>query len=180
MIKRFSELSIEQLARFKGYNIGPVYHGTNTEGITEFIGGWWSDNPKATKEFGPFIYTAFLKMNNPIEDIAIDTSDDEKTNLYKEYELFVGLNLTREQIEDEHYVSLKDEAVDGSHFTKFLQEKGYDGLVVFDDSNNIKAMSFVPFKSSQIKLADPITYDDNGNPIPLSERFNYNNQDIRY
>lgn len=32
----------------------------------------------------------------------------------------------------------------------------------------------------QIKLADPITYDDNGRPIPLSKRFDSNNNDIRY
>lgn len=31
-----------------------------------------------------------------------------------------------------------------------------------------------------LKLADPVTYDDNGNPIPLSERFNPDNPDIRY
>ncbi len=33
---------------------------------------------------------------------------------------------------------------------------------------------------SQLKSADPITYDDNGNVIPLSERFNTKNDDIRY
>jgi hypothetical protein len=33
---------------------------------------------------------------------------------------------------------------------------------------------------NQIKSADPITYDDNNNIIPLSQRFNPNNQDIRY
>lgn len=30
------------------------------------------------------------------------------------------------------------------------------------------------------KSADPVTYDDNGNIIPLSERFNSDNEDIRY
>lgn len=34
--------------------------------------------------------------------------------------------------------------------------------------------------SSQIKSADPITYDDDGNVIPLSERFNPKKQDIRF
>lgn len=33
---------------------------------------------------------------------------------------------------------------------------------------------------SQVKSADPVTYDDNGNVIPLSERFNPDNSDIRY
>ena len=33
---------------------------------------------------------------------------------------------------------------------------------------------------SQLKSADPVTYDDNGNVIPLTERFNQKNDDIRY
>lgn len=33
---------------------------------------------------------------------------------------------------------------------------------------------------NQIKLADPITYDDSGNIIPLSKRFNPASDDIRY
>lgn len=32
----------------------------------------------------------------------------------------------------------------------------------------------------QIKLADPVTYDDAGNVIPLSQRFNPQNKDIRF
>ena len=39
---------------------------------------------------------------------------------------------------------------------------------------------FIAFNSSQVKLTDPVTYDDNGNVIPLSKRFNRENEDIRY
>ena len=31
-----------------------------------------------------------------------------------------------------------------------------------------------------IKSADPVTYDDDGKVIPLSQRFNTKNKDIRY
>jgi len=34
--------------------------------------------------------------------------------------------------------------------------------------------------SRQAKLADPVTYDDSGNVIPLSQRFNLQSADIRY
>lgn len=34
--------------------------------------------------------------------------------------------------------------------------------------------------SKGLKFADPITYDDDGNPIPLNERFNPDNPDPRY
>lgn len=43
-----------------------------------------------------------------------------------------------------------------------------DGLIVFGEDNN------------RVKSADPVTYDSSGNPIPLSQRFNPENPDIRY
>lgn len=39
---------------------------------------------------------------------------------------------------------------------------------------------YVVYNNSVIKSADLVTYDDNGNIIPLSERFNSKNDDIRY
>ena len=38
----------------------------------------------------------------------------------------------------------------------------------------------VAFRSSQIKSADPVTYDNQGNVIPLNERFDSSKKDIRY
>lgn len=40
--------------------------------------------------------------------------------------------------------------------------------------------SFIVFSPEKIKSADPITRDDAGEPIPLSERFNPTSKDIRY
>ena len=51
---------------------------------------------------------------------------------------------------------------------------GKDGMV-FDSSG-----VFTVLRSSQIKSADPITYDNNGNVIPLSQRFRTTSDDIRY
>ena len=56
---------------------------------------------------------------------------------------------------------------------EYLIEQGYDGV-------NNENQEFVVFDPSQIKSADPVTYDENGNIIPLSERFNPENPDIRY
>jgi hypothetical protein len=53
-----------------------------------------------------------------------------------------------------------------------MQSRGYDGVI---DSQEI-----VVFDPNQIKSADPITYDDVGNIIPLSQRFNSTKDDIRY
>lgn len=40
--------------------------------------------------------------------------------------------------------------------------------------------AIVRANANQIKSSDPVTYDDDGNVIPLSERFDMTNPDIRY
>ena len=69
-----------------------------------------------------------------------------------------------------------------------FEEIGYDGII--DSSvgykfNNMPGMNtdtthYIVFNSEQIKKADIATYDDSGNVIPLSERFNTDNEDIRH
>ena len=55
---------------------------------------------------------------------------------------------------------------------------GYDGVeVTFENTGDKFYVAWFP---EQIKSADPVTYDNNGNVIPLSERFKHDNKDIRY
>ena len=63
-------------------------------------------------------------------------------------------------------VKLKDIWWDGNS----INEWGYD-----DEAN----YGYRDTKNNR-KLLDPVTYDDNGNVIPLSERFNPRKEDIRY
>ena len=73
---------------------------------------------------------------------------------------------------------------------KYAKEHGYDGVRienVYDlGANRIVGADSQPrtviiaFDSEQVKSLDPVTYDDNGNVIPLSERFNPAIQDIRF
>lgn len=55
---------------------------------------------------------------------------------------------------------------------------GYDGVEVTFDNTDGKF--YVAWFDTQMKSADPVTYDDNGNVIPLSERFNREKNDIRF
>lgn len=69
-----------------------------------------------------------------------------------------------------------------------IEDIGFDGIIdktVSEKFTNMQGMysdttHYIVFDSSQIKSADPITYDNDGNIIPLSERFNENEKDIRY
>ena len=67
---------------------------------------------------------------------------------------------------------------------KSAKRKGYDGVVFrnLDDAPNLSDPSdhYATFDPNKIKLADPITKDDAGNVIPLSQRFKATSDDIRY
>lgn len=58
-----------------------------------------------------------------------------------------------------------------------LQEAGFDGVIRMEGE---EVDEYIAFEPSQIKSAEAVTYDDNGNVIPLSERFNPENSDIRF
>lgn len=65
-------------------------------------------------------------------------------------------------------------------YTEHLKAEGYDGVIYNDDYNNNEYVAFYP---NQFKLADFVeveTYDNNGNIIPLSQRFNFGTNDIRF
>ncbi len=57
---------------------------------------------------------------------------------------------------------------------RFIEETGVDGIV--DWMNGW----YTVLTPEQIKSADPVAYDDAGKPIPLSERFNPEKDDIRF
>lgn len=58
---------------------------------------------------------------------------------------------------------------------------GYDGIIYepFYKSSE-KDNVYVVFTNTQMKQSDLVTHDNDGNIIPLSERFNTKNEDIRY
>jgi hypothetical protein len=59
---------------------------------------------------------------------------------------------------------------------KSLEASGFDGVI--DDS--YKGNQYIVFNPNQIKSADPVTYDNNGNVIPLSQRFNPEENNINF
>lgn len=78
---------------------------------------------------------------------------------------------------------------DTDSWVALAKEDGHDGLIIrniVDYGASYEGETYEPFteaiafESNQIKSADPIAYDDNGNVIPLSERFNEASPDIRF
>lgn len=66
--------------------------------------------------------------------------------------------------------------------TDYLKANNYDSMEIKLDqgANGRSTDTFIVLSPEQVKSADPVTYDNDGNPIPLSERFNPENDDIRY
>ena len=65
----------------------------------------------------------------------------------------------------------------GATFRNELVSDGHDAIVIDDGYGTTEVAVFNP---EQIKDAAPVTYDDEGNVIPLSERFNPEEADIRF
>jgi hypothetical protein len=94
----------------------------------------------------------------------------------------------------------KDGKVITDDVVKYAEKKGYDGVIfknlvdpghltqaekieiLHTDEGRKKWTSnvYAVFNSNQIKSLDPVTYDDKGKVIPLSQRFNRKKDDIRY
>lgn len=77
-----------------------------------------------------------------------------------------------------------NDAANFEYDAKRLREKGYDGVIGshggVEGARNGQVDVAVAFDPSQIKSADPFTYDNEGRLIPLSERFNVGTGDIRF
>lgn len=175
------ETVVKSAAKAAGYT-ELMYHGSrNGGGITEFRD--WSyftknkqyaeryaerDNPDA-------LYSTFVKMEN-----TFDTRNAEHRKLFESIRQEYGLG----EIQD---TGLPD-WTDGYDIADYIDENGLDfDSIVLDEGGDLvngvpvsRGLSYVIRKSAQIKSADPITYDDDGNVIPISKRFDTEKNDIRY
>lgn len=119
------------------------------------------------------------RMGNDISGWSIVQRAAEKRDLESRY---LAENLRREYLENISKVetSLGREL---RHPMVELQEAIGDQWTAFSYKNemeDIGSTSYAVMRSEQIKLSDPVTRDDQGNVIPLSERFNESSPDIRF
>lgn len=172
-------------AKNKGYNI-PAYHGTN-QNFNKFVKGFgisgsmfgidkvkrngffFAENESDAKTFGQNIIPVLLKgkLANLHDSDVVDELTDEGLN-YKW--LYDG------------DIWEKFDGVDGEYLISLLKKIGYDGVVFTEPSsgNHSSFTAYMVFDENQIKIFSPITYDDNNQLIPLSERFDSSSDDIRY
>jgi hypothetical protein len=171
-VQRKNEL-VEAAAKKAGYTI-KAYHGTPNGKFNVFEKykvGTSTDFGKlgrgfyftAKKEVADYyagylnsstVMPVYLKLNNPF---VLDSNYDNMT-VREMYDSILGEGGPVDEYRSEE-------------LTKWLIDNGYDGIIADDE--------YMVLDSENIKSADPVTYDDEGNVIPLSERFS-GDADIRY
>ncbi len=172
---------VDEAAKKAGYD-KLFYHGAKKGGgFTEFRDwSYFTENKQYAERYADrnkkeSLYTTYVKLEKPF-DTRIKADRVIFNDIRQEY----GLS----EIQD----SGLPDWTDGYDISDYIDESGldYDGIILDEGGDMVngkpisRGLSYVVRKSAQIKSADPVTYDNDGNIIPLSERFNPENDDIRY
>ena len=172
---------IEKAAKVAGYS-NLFFHGAKKGGgFTEFRNwSYFTENKNYAERYAQrdnpsSLYTVFVKMSMPF-----DTRDLETKSLFEDIRDEYGLSEIQES-------GLPD-WTDGYDIADYINENDleYDSIILDEGGDLVngkpvsRGLSYVVRNSEQIKSADVISYDDNGNIIPISQRFDTSKKDIRY
>lgn len=170
---------VEQAAKEAGYT-KLFYHGSKKGGGFTTFKNWqyFTENKQYAQRYAGGengLYTTYVKMENPF-----DTRQAEARSLFNEARQELGLSKLQEN-------GLPD-WTDGYDLSEYIEENDlpYDSIILDEGGDMVngkpvsRGLSYVIRNPEQIKSADAVTYDDAGNAIPLSERFNMGKKDIRY
>lgn len=179
---------IESFADDAAYDAGYDYEN-DYDDYMETYNDAYDQEEQRIKDEGRVIQ-AYIRMNNPfvISDdttISLDEAIEIAENAYQP--LVSDFVYDVKRMSKDGLVKTSDIA--DSNMSIYLSESimkigKYDGIIdktVHDKFGSPSGTHhIIAFESNQIKDASPVTYDDSGKVIPLSERFNDENQDIRF
>lgn len=172
---------VEKAAKDAGY-ARLFYHGSKKGGGFTMFRDWqyFTENKEYAKRYTErgkekSLYTTYVKMENPF-----DTRIPEVRELFEQARMEYGMGELQEN-------GLPD-WTDGYDIADYIDENDlpYDSIILDEGGDMVngepvsRGLSYVIRKTNQVKIADVVTYDDDGNIIPLSQRFNASEKDIRY
>ncbi len=124
-------------------------------------------------------YSLYAKLNNPYV-VECDGSHYNDITYYEvlpdELKKFYPSGLWRTGTTRDVAEYAKDNGYDSVIFKNLSDNGGKNSKIPRDTIANV----YVVFSPNNVKSADAITYDNNGEVIQLSERFNSSENDIRY
>nr|DAU44795.1 MAG TPA: nuclease [Caudoviricetes sp.] len=172
---------VENAAREAGYT-RLFFHGSKKGGGFTVFRDWqyFTENREYAKRYANrenpgSLYETYVKMENPF-----DTRIPEVRELFEQARQEYGMGELQEN-------GLPD-WTDGYDIADYIDENDlpYDGIILDEGGDMVngkpvsRGLSYVIRDSSQVKSADAVTYDDNGDVIPLSQRFDMGKENIRY
>ena len=172
---------VDEAAKANGYD-RLFWHGSKKGGgFTEFRDwSYFTENKKYASRYAKpgdnsSLYEVYANLGN-----TFDTRKPECREIFDKMRSEYGLSKVQES-------GLPD-WTDGYDIAEFIDENGLDyDSIILDEGGDLvdgkpvsRGFSYVIRSSEQVKSADPITYDDSGNVIPLTERFDSGNRDIRW
>jgi hypothetical protein len=169
--------AVDEAAKNAGYNIN-AFHGTSAK-FTVFDQAHPRKAYPIGKSFGDGYYFAADKSHAENYAEGKDAAVlDVVLKMTNPYEVVTGTELSRADFEEMQKRLGYDGEINKKNVQSVLQKYGYDGIIARNYKGN--PYTYVVYNSSQMKSSDAITYDDKGNIIPLSERFNEKEEDIRH
>ena len=190
---------VHKVAMTNGFDVGPVWHGSSESGFSQF------QIPSAgfnSNVFGSYETSRNGAFFTPDRDAAAgyQTQGGKTSGETRAFYLDANFADWRHGISDAEFNTLEGAGVNprwldqkGSSWELFdaeedpegalvrgLREMGDNGVIISDTDGTNDFDSYVVFSPNQIKSADPVTYDDAGNSIPLEQRFDHSSPDIRY
>lgn len=202
------ESLVEKAAKMAGYKIGPVYHWGSfdkSQDIPEGAMHFGTEEAANERAYGKIIddelegveaYEGddgawhFDTGSETSEDLGYSGYDTEEDAIYegREY-LYSVLNtdsdipegeMTAAYLKIDNAKRVRDSGTEWDAKVEKAKAEGYDGIVYTNQFEDKGKDSYIIFSPEQVKSADPVTYDDEGNVIPLSKRFDLTVPDVRY
>ena len=171
--------------RDKSGKLVKVYHGSDSADFYEFDkqrrgqtdssmygrGYYFAFDPDYSSDFGDNIREFYLDIKNPF---YIDINAPAK--VIADFLISKGVEVDFDYRNMICHFFAKN--FGSQKFADTLVDLGFDGVIVRTDEGDY--WETVAFHRNQMKLADAVTYDNDGNVIPISERFDFEKKDIRY
>lgn len=108
--------------------------------------------------------------------------DEPRSEIYND-EGFNEIYNREDSLIEEWTAEIDKLSIDSKNaINEYLKNNGYDGVIIERDVGSFgrETKTYIALDNTQVKSAEPVTYDDNGNIIPLSKRFDNEQSDIRY
>lgn len=190
---KIAERMVDEAAKKAGYTI-KAYHGSRSI-FNAFDKSKLGSNTK-TETSKRWFFAADKKTANSYYPYGVMQELSKKYSWAKPeevkekgklYSLYIKMeNPLTVDVKDYDYAAHRDKADAWMEFVEQAEKDGNDGIILLNAMDNqldtsARESTVYMFKEpSQAKSADTVTYDENGNIIPLSKRFDSDKPEISY